>query len=96
MSKLQLEFLRLGFSFAIFIFIITLLFMEINQVKSDWFRDFSKTLSIPVFILSFLIPIWMLIDLIRKKVADKSIFNLTFFISTISLLLLFFAIIFIK
>ncbi|WP_055444659.1 hypothetical protein [Lacinutrix himadriensis] len=96
MSKIQLEFLRLGFSFAIFIFIITLLFMEINQVKSDWFRDFSKILSTPVFIVSFLIPIWLVIDLIRKKVADKSIFNLTFFISSISLLLLFFAIIFIK
>ncbi len=70
--------------------------MEINQVKSDWFRDFSKILSTPVFIVSFLIPIWLVIDLIRKKVADKSIFNLTFFISSISLLLLFFAIIFIK
>jgi len=96
MSKIQLEFLRLGLSFAIFIFIMTLLFMEINQVRSDWFQNFSKILSTPVFIVSFLIPIWMLIDLIRKKVADKSIFNLTFFIATISLLLLFFAILFMK
>ena len=37
------------------------------------------------------IPVWMIIDLARKKVADKSIFNLTFFISVISILLIGFA-----
>ena len=96
MSKLKLEFIRLGLTFLIFLFIVTLLFMEINQVKSNWFLNFSKTLSTPVFVLSFIIPIWILIDLLRKKIVDKSIFNLTFFISTISILLLFFAILFIK
>ncbi len=96
MTKIKLELFRLGLTFIIFVFVITLVFMELNQVRSNWFSAFSKVFSTPAFVLSFLIPVWMIVDLIRKKVADKSIFNLTFFISTISILLLFFAIIFLK
>ena len=92
MTKLQVEYLRLAFSFIVFVFIITLLFVLINQVQIDWFTNLSKVLMIPALVLSIAIPIWMIIDLIRKKVADKSIFNLTFFITVISILLLLFAI----
>jgi len=92
MTKLQVEYLRLAFSFIVFVFIITLLFVLINQVQIDWFTNLSKVLMIPALVLSIAIPIWMIVDLIRKKVADKSIFNLTFFITVISILLLLFAI----
>ncbi|QCE42702.1 hypothetical protein [Psychroserpens sp. NJDZ02] len=92
MTKLQVEYLRLAFSFIVFVFIITLLFVLINQVQIDWFTNLSKVLMIPALVLSIAIPIWMIVDLIRKKVTDKSIFNLTFFITVISILLLLFAI----
>ncbi|AUC76718.1 hypothetical protein CW732_13960 [Olleya sp. Bg11-27] len=92
MTKLQVEYIRLGLSFIVFTFIITLLFVLINQVEIQWFISFSEVLILPALILSISIPIWMIVDLIRKKVADKSIFNLTFFINVISILLLLFAI----
>ena len=53
-------------------------------------------MTLPALGLSIAIPIWMIVDLFRKKVADKSIFNLTFFISVISILLLLFAIYILK
>ena len=91
MSKLHIEYIRLSFSFLVFIFIITLLFFHINQVQLDWFTALSKIVTIPALLLSIAIPVWMIIDLIKKNVADKSIFNLNFFISVISILLLLFA-----
>ena len=66
--------------------------MLINQVQMDWFINTAQAITIPVLVLIVAVPIWMIVDLIRKQVADKSIFNLTFFISVISILLMLFAI----
>ncbi len=96
MTKLQIEYIRLSFSLIVFIFIITLLFFHINQVQLQWFTALTKVMTIPALLLSIAIPLWMIVDLFRKKVADKSIFNLTFFISVISILLLLFAIYILK
>ena len=96
MTKLQIEYIRLSFSLFVFIFIITLLFFHINQVQLQWFTALTKVITIPGLLLSIAIPLWMIVDLFRKKVADKSIFNLTFFISVISILLLLFAIYILK
>ena len=84
MTKLQVEYTRLAIATLVFIFIITLLFVLINQVQMDWFINTAQAITIPVLVL--------IVDLIRKQVADKSIFNLTFFISVISILLMLFAI----
>ncbi len=92
MTKLQIEYLRLSIAFIVFAFIITLLFLNINQVQIQWFTKLTEVLTIPALLLSIAIPLWMIVDLIRKKVADKAIFNLTFFISVISILLLLFTI----
>lgn len=92
MTKLQVEYIRLAIATLVFIFIITLLFVLINQVKLDWFINTAQAITIPILVLIVAVPIWMIIDLIRKQVADKSIFNLTFFISVISILLMLFAI----
>jgi hypothetical protein len=91
MTKLKLEFIRLGLAFFSFGFILLALFMYVNQVNAQWFRVIGELLTIPVLLLTAGIPIWLIIDLIRKKVADKSIFNLTFFVSVISVMLLLFA-----
>ncbi|WP_375239503.1 hypothetical protein [Aurantibacter sp.] len=91
MTKLKLEFIRLGLAFFTFAFTLLSLFMYINQVNGQWFRIIGELLTIPVILLTAGIPIWLIIDLIKKNVADKSIFNLTFFISVISVALLFFA-----
>ena len=96
MTKLQIEYIRLSFSLFVFIFIITLLFFHINQVQLQWFTALTKVMTIPALLLSIAIPLLMIVDLFRKKVADKSIFNLTFFISVISILLLLFAIYILK
>ncbi|RAJ16262.1 hypothetical protein [Olleya aquimaris] len=96
MTKLNIEYIRLTITFVVFVFIITLLFLHINQVQLDWFETLSEVFTIPALILSIIIPIWMIIDLIRKKIADKSIFNLTFFICVISILLLLFALSFLN
>ncbi|WP_272022441.1 hypothetical protein [Olleya namhaensis] len=92
MTKLQVEYIRLAIATLVFIFIITLLFVLINQVQMDWFINTAQAITIPVLVLIVAVPIWMIVDLIRKQVADKSIFNLTFFISVISILLMLFAI----
>ena len=92
MTKLQVEYTRLAIATLVFIFIITLLFVLINQVQMDWFINTAQSITIPVLVLIVAVPIWMIVDLIRKQVADKSIFNLTFFISVISILLMLFAI----
>lgn len=92
MTKLQVEYTRLAIATLVFIFIITLLFVLINQVQMDWFINTAQAITIPVLVLIVAVPIWMIVDLIRKQVADKSIFNLTFFISVISILLMLFAI----
>jgi len=73
-----------------------LLFIYVNQVKVDWFQVFASYFTIPSMVLIVGIPIWMIIDLVKKKVADKTIFNLTFFISVISVLMLLFAIVILK
>lgn len=91
MNKLKLEYTRLTLAFLVFVYVVTHLFMYINRVESQWFQALAKILTIPSLILIIGIPIWMIIDLARKKVADKSIFNLTFFISVISILLIGFA-----
>ncbi|WGD34400.1 hypothetical protein [Olleya sp. YS] len=96
MTKINIEYIRLTITFIVFVFIITLLFLHINQVQLHWFETFSEVFTIPALILSIIIPIWMITDLIRKKVADKSIFNLTFFICVISILLILFAISFLN
>lgn len=96
MTKLKLEYLRLILTFIIFIFIVTNLFFYINQVNSYWFNALSKVVFIPSLILIICIPIWMIIDLIRKKIEDKSIFNLTFFIVFVSILLYGFALIYLN
>jgi hypothetical protein len=92
MTKLQVEYIRLAIATLVFIFIITLLFVLINQVQMEWFINTAQAITIPVLVLIVAVPIWMIIDLIRKQVADKSIFNLTFFISVISILLMLFTI----
>lgn len=92
MTKLQLEYLRLVLTVIVFVLIITPLFLHINQVTINWFNSLSQVMAIPLLILCIGIPLWMIVDLIRKNVADKSIFNLTFFISVISIALLFFSI----
>lgn len=91
MTKLKLEFLRLGLAFFSFVFILVSLFMYVNQVKAQWFRIIGELLTIPVLLLIAGIPIWLIIDLVKKNVADKSIFNLTFFVSVISVLLFLFS-----
>lgn len=96
MTKLQIEYIRLTLALLVFVFIITLLFLHINQVDLNWFTTLSSVMIMPALGLSIAIPIWMIVDLFRKKVADKSIFNLTFFISVISILLLLFAIYILK
>tara|TARA_R110000751_G_scaffold2470_4_gene13277 strand:+ start:98655 stop:98945 length:291 start_codon:yes stop_codon:yes gene_type:complete len=96
MTKLQIEYIRLALALLVFVFIITLLFLHINQVNLNWFTTLSSLMTLPALGLSIAIPIWMIVDLFRKKVADKSIFNLTFFISVISILLLLFAIYILK
>lgn len=96
MTKLKLEYLRLILTFIIFIFIVTNLFFYINQVNSNWFNALSKVVFIPSLILIICIPIWMIIDLIKKKIEDKSIFNLTFFIVFVSILLYGFALIYLN
>ncbi|MGB6267991.1 MAG: hypothetical protein WBF67_03195 [Olleya sp.] len=96
MTKLLVEYIRLIITFIIFVFIIIILFLHINQVQLDWFDRLSEAITIPTLILSIAIPIWMIIDLLRKKVADKAIFNLTIFVSVISILLLLFAISFLS
>ena len=92
MTKLQVEYIRLAIATLVFIFIITLLFVLINQVQMEWFINTAQAITIPVLVLIVAVPIWMIVDLIRKQVADKSIFNLTFFISVISILLMLFTI----
>jgi len=91
MTKLKLEFIRLGLAFFVFAFIIGLLFTYINQVKAKWIQTAGELLTIPVLLLAVAIPVWLIVDLVRKKVADKSIFNLTLFLSVISVLLLLFS-----
>ncbi len=91
MTKLKLEFIRLGLAFFAFLFILLTLFMYVNQVKAQWHQIIGELLTIPVILLIVAIPIWLIVDLVKKKVADKSIFNLTFFVSVISVLLLLFA-----
>ena len=90
MTKLKLEFIRLGLAFFVFAFIIGLLFTYINQVKAQWIQAAGEILTIPVLLLAVAIPVWLIVDLARKKVADKAIFNLTFFLSVISVLLFLF------
>lgn len=92
MTKLKLEYIRLGLSFFTFVFITASLFMYINQVKAQWFQIVTELFAIPSLLLTILIPIWLIVDLARKKVADKSIFNLTFFVSVMCVLLLVFSI----
>ncbi|WP_397362861.1 hypothetical protein [Olleya sp. R77988] len=92
MTKLHVEFIRLGIAFIVFIFIISLLFLHINQVQIQWFNTLSEVFTIPALLLSIAIPLWMVIDLVKKNIADKPIFNLTFFVCVISILLLLFAI----
>jgi len=96
MTKLKIEYIRLVVAFIIFVFITSLLFIYVNQVKVDWFQVFASYFTIPSMVLIVGIPIWMIIDLVKKKVADKTIFNLTFFISVISVLMLLFAIVILK
>jgi hypothetical protein len=91
MTKLKLEFLRLGLAFFSFIFILVSLFMYVNQVNAQWFRIIGELVTIPVLILTAGMPIWLIIDLVKKNVADKAIFNLTFFVSVISVLLFLFS-----
>lgn len=92
MNKLNVEYLRLILSFTVFIFITTLLFIYINQIELNWFNSIKNIFLIPAIVLTIAIPIWMIVDLIKKNVADKAIFNLTFFVSAISILLMLFAV----
>lgn len=94
MKKITIEFIRLGIITLCFIFIMALLFAYINQFESDAFQIIGELVTIPVMIITFVVPVWMVYDLIKKTVADKAIFNLTFFISIINVLLLAFAVIY--
>lgn len=88
MKKLQLEYIRLGLVFICFVGIISLLFAYINQFDAQWFHIIGELLTIPILVGIAITPIWMVIDLIKKNIADKAIFNLTFFISVINVGLL--------
>ena len=73
---------------------MTLLFAYINQVESKTLDFLGELLTIPVILITALVPVWMINDLVKKQVADKSIFNLTFFVSLINVFLLGFAMIY--
>ena len=83
-------------AFLVFVYIVTHLFLYINRINSQWFQALAELFTIPSLILIIAIPIWMIIDLVKKNIADKSILNLTFFISFISLLLFGFAFIYLN
>jgi len=91
MNKLKLEYIRLTLAFLVFVYVVTHLFMYINNVDLQWFKALAELLTIPSLILIIAVPLWMIIDLAKKNIADKSIFNLTFFITVISILLIGFA-----
>jgi hypothetical protein len=90
MKKIHLEYTRLSLAFVSFLGIISLLFAYINQYDAQWFQIIGELLTIPILILILLIPIWMVVELIKKNIADKAIFNLTFFLSVINVGLLIF------
>lgn len=90
MTKIKLEYLRLIITFLFFICLVSFLFMHVNQVNPILIEKVAKGFIITAIVLNIVIPVWLVIDLIRKKVADKSLFNLTFFISIIAIGLLFF------
>lgn len=96
MNKLKIEYTRLALAFLVFVYIVTHLFLYINRIDSQWFQALAELFTIPSLILIIAIPIWMIIDLVKKNIADKSILNLTFFISFISLLLFGFAFIYLN
>ena len=96
MKKITVEFIRLALVFFAFIFIMALLFAYINHVENDFFKSIGVVLTVPVMCITVLIPLWMIFDLVKKNVADKSIFNLTFFVSIINLFSLAFAFIYLK
>jgi hypothetical protein len=88
MNKLNLEYSRLGLAFFSFVGIISLLFAYINQFDAQWFQVIGELVTIPILIIIIINPIWMMVDLIKKNIADKAIFNLTLFLSVISIGLL--------
>tara|TARA_R110002012_G_scaffold213862_1_gene384967 strand:+ start:1004 stop:1288 length:285 start_codon:yes stop_codon:yes gene_type:complete len=88
MNKLNLEYTRLGLAFFSFIGIISFLFAYINQFDVQWFQIIGELVTIPILIIIIINPIWMMVDLIKKNIADKAIFNLTLFLSVISIGLL--------
>lgn len=96
MNKLKIEYTRLALAFLVFVYIVTHLFLYINRIDSQWFQALAELFTIPSLVLIIAIPIWMIIDLVKKNIADKSILNLTFFISFISLLLFGFAFIYLN
>ena len=96
MNKLKIEYIRLALAFLVFVYIVTHLFLYINRIDSQWFKALAELFTIPSLILIIAIPIWMIIDLVKKNIADKSILNLTFFISFISLILFGFAFIYLN
>lgn len=94
MKKITLEFIRLGIVFFNFIYLMLLLFAYINQLNSEAFQILGELLTIPVMLISIIIPLWLITDLFKKQVIDKTIFNLTFFICSVNLFLFGFAFIY--
>lgn len=94
MKKITVEFIRLGIILFAFVFIMGLLFTYINQIDSDSIQFLGELLTIPIMLLTAIVPLWMVYDLVKKQVEDKAIFNLTFFVSIMNLFLFGFAFIY--
>ena len=87
-SRLKLEKNRLIVTVAVLIYFCFILFVYFTKVELQFIRVIGELLTIPALLALVSLPIWALIDNLRKKNQKQSTYIFTLLVSLFTIVML--------